>query len=618
VAIALVVAFHAFPNAVSGGFIGVDVFFVISGYLITGLLQRDAEAGNLRYGGFLMRRLRRLWASFTLMAIATTAFAWASLSPERLLDYLRALAAAVGLSSNWYFFATADYFNTNLDQNLLLHTWSLGVEEQFYLVFPLIVLVLAKRPRLLTLAVAMLGLASLGLSIGEAQRGNASGAFYATHLRCWELLGGALLARASHAGLIARSGRALGAAAPALISMLMALGVTIVLSAAFTFSESTRFPGAAALAPVGGALLCLLAGEWAAARDARSPLLLRATVEAPAARYIGRISYAWYLWHWPVLVALRMLVFDPDDVYVVLAVLLSLLLAIIAYHLIERPVHRGKLLSNRSLAAAAGMSVAAFLGVAAYGIGNRGVPGRISPAAARALDTGPDLRHQGRPCYPARDIARDFGLPAPPPAAADTKFCVLGDSTGRPPDFLLWGDSHASAIEGAVWRVARERGLTGLSAVMGGCPPVLGGGWSLLSPQDLAQCVAFNDNVERVIGAWSIQNVVLVGRWSIYAQQPGTNRAGKFRALASALDASAAAAPPPKAFSAALRASITMAAQHSKVALLLDVPTQGFSVPQAVAYEKNVALPSAAKMVAARRSGTAPAGVSAGYAGLKP
>ena len=195
------------------------------------------------------------------------------------------------------------------------------------------------------------------------------------------------MARASNSGLVARTGRALGKAAPLFITLSMVLGLAIILGAALTFSESTRFPGAAAMAPVGGAMLCLLAGEWAALQGARLPLLLRMTVEARAARYFGRVSYAWYLWHWPVLIALRMVVYDADDVYVGIAVLVSLLLAIIANHLVERPVHKGKILGDRSLAAAAVISAAAFFAIAAYGVENRGFPGRISPAAARALDT---------------------------------------------------------------------------------------------------------------------------------------------------------------------------------------------------------------------------------------
>ena len=332
VAVAIVVLFHAGAPGLGGGYVGVDVFFVISGFLITQLLLDERErAGSVDLVRFYARRARRLVPA-AVLAITTTALLFFR------QDGLRATAlAALTYTSNLHFIeASHAYFDAGVARDPLLHTWSLGVEAQFYLFWPL----LAYAPRRgFALAAALLVAVSAAGAVALTFL-NQPLAFYSTPTRLWELGAGGLLALSS----APRTGRGHAAAG--------VLGLTLIAAATVLFSAQTPFPGWAAALPVAGAAATLFGAE--AAGPARN-LLTSAPLQA-----LGRISYGFYLWHWPLIVWARGCTDAPWAA--VLAVICALALAMLSHRFVEQPLRRSRLLSKPAtalLCAAAATAVAA-------------------------------------------------------------------------------------------------------------------------------------------------------------------------------------------------------------------------------------------------------------------
>ena len=298
VAVVLVVAFHAGVGLVPGGFVGVDVFFVLSGFLITGLLIEEiARTGTISLGDFYARRVRRLLPLATLVLAATAAATYILVPPIDRRGVAGDIIGSALWSANWRFAAESTQYMADTDKSPVLHYWSLAVEEQFYIVWPLLLLVLvgagglalrswpvAFRRIALSLAVVIAG--SLWLS--WSQTGASSPfAYFGLHTRAWELgIGAALALLRPMLPLLTRPAAQVAAVA----------GICAVVGSAAIMNEATPFPGTAALVPVLGTALLVAAG-------ARLPDgVVSSTLSRPIARYVGRVSYAWYLWHWPVLV----------------------------------------------------------------------------------------------------------------------------------------------------------------------------------------------------------------------------------------------------------------------------------------------------------------------------
>ena len=337
VAVAIVVLFHAFPDFCRGGFVGVDVFFVISGYLITGNILAGIEANKFSYLDFYARRFRRIVPALVVVLAAVLALGWFLLLPLEFLDLSRHTIAGSTFTSNILLLMQTGYFDTASDLKPLLHLWSLGVEEQYYIVWPAM-LVLAYKTRVNKLAaIAILGAASFAFMLIAPQ----ADAFFLLPARFWELLlGGALawctlergpaLARLrdwlSHAG---PTPRALGAAAGALAVALLAVAV-------IALNKSTPYPGWNALLPTLAAALIIASGPGA--------WLNRTVLANRAAVTLGLMSYPLYLWHWPLLSFARIVAGETPPVWLrALLVAVSLLLAWATWQLIEIPV-RQKLL----------------------------------------------------------------------------------------------------------------------------------------------------------------------------------------------------------------------------------------------------------------------------------
>jgi peptidoglycan/LPS O-acetylase OafA/YrhL len=415
IAVLAVVGFHAGVPWLTGGFAGVDVFFVISGFLIGGVVAERQAQGDFSLGWFWERRIRRIFPSLMVVLAVTTALSAWLLLPGDFIQYGQSMGAALVSLSNVFFWSTSDYF---ADENLirpLLHTWSLAVEEQFYLVFPVLMLLTARfaAGRVRT----VLGvLAAVSLAFGVWQTSShAEAAFYLPFARAWELLAGVLLAVWKPA--IRR---------PALQHATGITGLGLIVVACLLFTKDTDWPGVAAIVPVLGAVL-VIAGEGGIAGRllAAKPMV-----------WIGLLSYSLYLWHWPLL-TLQRFVF-PGGWPTVFTVLASFVLAALSLRYVERPFRSSAFLTRRQVFAAGAASIA-VLGLVAGGILlAKGFPARFD---ARSLAMADSRLERSRGSY--RDgtcfISYRFD-------AKDYRKDLCNRRDPAKPDWLLVGDSHAAHL----------------------------------------------------------------------------------------------------------------------------------------------------------------------------
>ena len=508
IAVILVLLFHARVPGFDGGYVGVDVFFVLSGFLITGLILSELlETGTVSLAGFYARRARRLLPAAALALAAAMVVSALVLSPVRTADVAADAAASALYAANLHFAVQAtDYLQAELAPSPLLHYWSLGVEEQFYLFWPALLLAvawLARRPvalleriglvGIVAAAIGLVGVGSLVLSIWLTER-SAPWAFFSLPTRAWELALGGIVAVVAVKG-IASSGR--------VATALVVGGLALIGVAGHVFTVDTAFPGTAALLPTVGTAL-VIAGGLGGATVWPSRLLTLGPV-----RYIGRISYSLYLWHWPILVLPAAAAESelPLPVRVGLA-LCTFPVAAASQHWIEEPIRRGRLVGQRprsNLAFAGALAV--VLAVSSLAIGGGGVPwaapatsvngpadlsrldqrlalalGPPSRAAIQAMQqavgvmppspapgnvAGAGVGSPGSSPTPAGPVPADVD-PSPSVARADlprvyedkcvlgydeidVPSCEYGDRTS-PLTVVLFGDSHA-----AQWFPALER-----------------------------------------------------------------------------------------------------------------------------------------------------------------
>lgn len=340
VAILLVVAAHARVPWLAGGFVGVDVFFVLSGFLITGLLTREiATTGKLGFANFYARRLRRLLPALLTMLVVVSLFAAAVLAPgDQGRQATAAATASIWLSNMHFAFARLDYFSPGAASNLFLHTWSLGVEEQFYLVWPALVLWVfaarrgqASHTGRLKASMLLIGTASL-LACLVLTPSAPQLAFYLMPLRAWQFATGALVWLYFGTNESAGISSPLASAGVNLRRWIGWSGLALILLSGFWFDANAAYPGWRALLPTAGAAAILVAGARGSGTGVSRLLSLRPM------QAVGRVSYAWYLWHWPVLLLGAALVANDGGLHRAGFVALSLLLAVLSYAWVESPI----------------------------------------------------------------------------------------------------------------------------------------------------------------------------------------------------------------------------------------------------------------------------------------
>ena len=482
VAVLLVVLFHLELFSVTGGYVGVDVFFVISGYLISAILLKDLKNGKLSLWHFYERRVRRILPAMFFIMLVVTIAAVVFLFPQEFKYFGETLAATAAYGSNILFWQESGYFEVESQLVPLLHTWSLGVEEQFYILFPLFLIVLYRYARRWAFAgVVAAMLVSFAIAVVGLEARKYAAVFYLLPPRAWELMIGAVLAFHFIPVVKNRS----------VNSFLAALGVLMIVAAGFVFREKTPFPGVNALLPTVGAALVIYAGfaetnVIGRLLGARMPVM------------IGKMSYSLYLWHWPLVVFYSYVSPQPLDQVSGLIILgVSLVLSYLTWRFVESPFRQQARFSRKTIFTFAALGSLFFIAV---GLGisyAKGVPERFPEDVQKisAAKIGGQLPR-----------IRDMGF--------EGSSGILGQDSGDF-SFVVWGDSHAKAAIPALDSQAKKYNMRGYLFEDSGCLPGLG---ALDFMEDA--CNEFNVRVlDYLRDHDNIEHVILIARWDAYEKR---------------------------------------------------------------------------------------------------
>ncbi len=485
IAILSVVLYHSGLPWLTGGFTGVDIFFVISGYLIGGHIYADLRAGSFSYLQFYRRRAKRILPAFFAVVAFTLLTGLVLLSPTETAQLGRSAFAATLSTSNLLFARTDNYFAGHSNLNPLLMTWSLGVEEQFYAVIPLLMVLLARIRRNwilpAILAVCVLSFVSAWAMLASYP----TIVFYLLPARAWELGIGVALA-------VAAANWKSRPMPQWFAPTLAAAGLCLLLAPCFLLTADTPFPGPSALPSVLGAAILLAAP---------GSFINRRLLALPPLVFIGKVSYSWYLWHWPILAYMRILYGgDPPPAARVAAIAASFAAAVLSYLFIEQPFRRSSraavpLLARYGVASAVMVALCVVLWL------SRGLPQRF-PALAKMDASALELRAD--PCLAG--YTGDQPIPSPP--------CYLASAAH--PTVALWGDSHAAALAPILRSIAQTQGYGFFQLTKASCPPLIGATHAIPRVPLLAPgCLRFNRKaIADLEDDRRIRIVILAAVWS--------------------------------------------------------------------------------------------------------
>lgn len=491
IAVLGVVLFHIEHSLIPGGYAGVDIFFVISGYLITLLIYKQMGEGTFSFADFYQRRINRIAPALFVVIACVGGLGLLLLSPSDLVRLSKsALYASFGVSNVFFWREYGSYFSSGIDEAPLLHTWSLGVEEQFYFIWPLILLFVVRlKPAVRYVAIGLGVIATIAVS-EFGVRNAASASYYLLPTRVFELLlGGATAVFVFHRGTSLR---------PGISNTLGICGLALTICSFYQLNELSVFPGLNALYPCLGAVLLIASGV-----NSRS-LVARLLAMKPLV-FVGLISYSLYLWHWPLIAFAhyRGIAIDGASGTVIFA--LSVALAWVSWKFVETPFRRsGASLGFRAVAARRYVAPVAVLVVAVLGVTqNQGLPSRFDPLVSRYEQIISTAANELRPnCH-----SSTFYYDRKPVAS-----CVLGTS-GASPEILLVGDSFANHFTGMIDVLAKNDKVAVTDYTMDGCPPVKGMGFG--SQASYAEkCRLRNDFIYKYISSSSYKYVVLASNWT--------------------------------------------------------------------------------------------------------
>ena len=477
IAVMVVLLYHANVPGFSGGFVGVDIFFVISGYLITGILAREIGAGSFTLRRFYERRARRILPALLAVSAFVLAGTYWLYLPGDFETVAPSVIAAILFSSNVWFFTQTGYFQADAQSQPMLHSWSLGVEEQFYIILPLLLMALYRvSPRRKVQVIVALAGASFVWAVFK-QADTDGFAFYMLPTRAWELLAGSLLALQVMPQLKKLWHR----------EALCWAALAGIFWAVFTYDRSTPFPGIAAIPLVLGSVILIHCAPGTRVGTALS---------SRGAVFIGLISYSLYLWHWPVIVFWR---YAQDAVLTGwqpgIAVALSLVLGWVSWRYIEQPFRNHTTFPAKRLFVTSATAAGLVIAVAGMLIAKGSWPERFDPQAVRYAAAIHDVS-------PVRDLCitdRAKGYDAA---------CVLGAKVQ--PSALIWGDSHGVELAWAMGEQLHEHGLAIVQRTRASCPPALG----YDSSRDPA-CRTFNEDVfAQLAQSKDITTVYLTAFWA--------------------------------------------------------------------------------------------------------
>ncbi len=555
VAVLLVVLYPARVPWLSGGYVGVDIFFVISGFLITGIIGRQITVGEFHPRRFLFRRIRRLLPASVVMIGATLLVASFFYGPHDLSSLAKSSVSAILYVSNFYFWRQRGYFASQVPDPPLLHTWSLSLEEQFYLVFTL-AFFLCRRvaPRYWSIGLLAAAMVLFGVDAWMTAR-HPGAAFYLPLPRAWQFLLGSTVAVSLDKGTPQRWIR----------EIVAGIGLAGILVSAIFITSTTTYPGFAALIPSLSAAGLI----WANSHDRTE---IGKLLSARVLLAIGAISYSLYLWHWPVLVLERYYFGGRSSVAATaVALACTFIFASVSFKYVEEPFRAGRAGSAPPLSLRPiGIAAVGVLLAAGATLMGAGLPGRPTASDHAQYHDNSEIEASAVSTCPhgAPEVVKESGV------------CEISPERPHAMRILLWGDSHANAIAPAMGELGREYGAGVWQASYSSCPPLLGVGVAHLSWSNL--CRKFNKMVVKAIRNLRVSRVVMVAYWSRYLPLHAHNVLERFvDPYSGATDVSGGSeAANYLLFSGALRETVdTLKRMGIEVWVIRQVPDQGQYVP---------------------------------------
>lgn len=502
IAVLSVLSFHFGFVPFSGGYVGVDIFFVISGYLISLILLSDISNDTFKLKTFYDRRIRRLFPALLAMMALSFVFAHYLFMPDEFEEFAQSVVASTLYVSNIFFWLKSDYFAGPSELKPLLHTWSLAVEEQFYLIFPLVLMLSVKYLRAYTFyilsALLLLSFIAGVLTLNV----DSSAAFFLLPTRIWELLLGSLLAYWHFSGRVTHGKYS---------SYIGAIGLLMILVSVLYYDKSTAFPGINALLPVVGTAMVL-------ADQSGKGWLVRLLCSAPLV-FVGKISYSLYLWHWPVLVFYGYWLIRPfENADKLIMLFMSLGLSLISYYMLEKPFR--KPVKTFSFAKSLGVSALfsiIFVSLGLYVSHEEGLPHR-APFALVSTDSL-ITNHTELSNYHAK-LHRQLETSCFLKAEQKFEYWVPEDCKIKGSDSahtsLLWGDSHANHLIVGLTSIRSELKHDLYIFSNAGCPPILD-----LQIAGRPNCAANNAGMFESLKRLNIKRVYLAASWHYAIEQSG-------------------------------------------------------------------------------------------------
>lgn len=498
-AVGMVIFFHFGLSVFSGGFIGVDIFFVISGYLIGSIIFNQLDNDKFSLIQFYSRRFRRLFPVFALVVVITTVIVWFIMLPQDLWEYGKSLVASSVYLSNVFFYKATGYFDTAAHLKPLLHTWSLSVEEQFYVVFPLLALLLYRflnKQKIFVLIAVLTFISLIASELFISVDRNA--VFYLYPFRAWEMFMGVCLATGS-IPQVKRLSYAL---------VLSITGLILIVVPMFAYTKSTVFPGLTALVPALGTALILHVG-------ATQTTVIHHFLSYKLPVFLGKISYSLYLWHWPVFVLFMYR--HPREataVDIIAMLLITITASVLSWKYIEVPFRQGRVVGFKrpwSVLFSVAFISALLLAAGGYLYKSEGAPQRLTPEQQDFARAVAELFGDRSQC---KRNNNDI-LPA-------IAFCPINNPLESDSYTLIWADSHGGAFKEGLEKAFDNK--SALIAWNGGCPPIFDiiKYESALSRREDQECTARNEAIKNLLDQDKrINSVVLLGRWSYYLNGQG-------------------------------------------------------------------------------------------------
>jgi peptidoglycan/LPS O-acetylase OafA/YrhL len=501
IAILFVLIFHISKTLLPGGFVGVDIFFVISGYLITGKITQNLLQKNFSLLDFYSRRIKRIAPPLILVIVVTLIFAQLLMLPEDAKSVGKAAVAAIASSTNIYYaiFQDSSYFAQSSTELPLLHLWSLGVEEQFYLFWPIMFASLYRFLGIKTTAVFIFGMSVASFLLAEFTLVEYSSfSYYMLPSRAGELLIGAFVALCIKSRLHISVGRK--AAAPIAV-----IGIVLLSCSVLFFSEKMPFPGWLALIPTSGTALIIFSGHVGNSK-------VRESLSTRPMTLIGLLSYSAYLWHWPLLAFFRYGYGEPDVFSGLTIFFLSFFLAWITYLFVEKPTRKfastswKPIFSHYALTSVV-TAIIALIVIYPDGSINKLWNSDYSARLAKVQKAHP-------PAYEFEYVCQRKSLEE---ADATDNRCILGSGPIKEPAVLLWGDSNAAHYVGLIGAFANQSGFYFRNLEVGSCPPIFGDLSHFVDMNREKDCSAAQPIIRTATKKADI--VIIAAAWNLYQEK---------------------------------------------------------------------------------------------------